>query len=312
MEPRAHHVLIGLFTVIGVAAAVLFSLWLGRGGDERVQRYFVVVFNEGVRGLSNGSAVNYNGIRVGDVARLSLDPADPRRVLARIRVGADAPMKTDTKARLALAGITGNTVIDLSGGAPTSPPLTAPSGQDPIIVASPSAHGRLLESGEDLLSNIAELVVSARQFLSSENAQRLSRTLERIEQASGMIAAQGQDVSLLLKELVAASRDARTTLAKAQELLASTNTVVQKDGAAAVEAAKRAMASVESAGAKLEKLVADNESAVNAGAQGLKELGPAVREAREALASLRVITRRLQDNPANFLLGRERIEEFKP
>ena len=46
--------------------------------------------------------------------------------------------------------------------------------------------------------------------------------------------------------------------------------------------------------------------------QGLGELGPAVRELRDAANSLRGITRKLDDNPAGFLLGRDRSKEFEP
>ena len=31
MEPRAHHLIIGLFTILAFAAALIFSLWLIRG-----------------------------------------------------------------------------------------------------------------------------------------------------------------------------------------------------------------------------------------------------------------------------------------
>ena len=51
-------------------------------------------------GLSKGSTVEFNGIKVGEVAQLQLDPEDPRRVRARIQVDASAPMRTDTRARL--------------------------------------------------------------------------------------------------------------------------------------------------------------------------------------------------------------------
>ena len=59
MEPRAHHVLIGFFTVMAVTAALLFTLWLSKAPGDAVQRYYTVVFNEAVRGLSIGSAVQY-------------------------------------------------------------------------------------------------------------------------------------------------------------------------------------------------------------------------------------------------------------
>src|SRR5450830_935091 len=114
METRAHHVLIGCFTLLAVAGALLFSLWLARARGDQDLRFYTVVFNEAVSGLSRGSAVQHSGIKVGDVVRLSLDPADPRRVLARIRVDGHIPIRKDTSAALSLTGITGTSVIQLS------------------------------------------------------------------------------------------------------------------------------------------------------------------------------------------------------
>ena len=137
METRAHHVLIGLFTVIVVAGALLFGLWLAKSSVDTEFKDYEIVFNEAVSGLSKGSAVQYSGIKVGDVVTLRLDPKDPRRVLARIRLGGDTPIKEDTQAKLALTGITGTSIIQLSGGTPQSPTLKGKGGDLPTIVASP-------------------------------------------------------------------------------------------------------------------------------------------------------------------------------
>ncbi|MAE23259.1 MAG: ABC transporter permease, partial [Pseudomonas sp.] len=64
MEPRAHHVLIGLFTVLTVGAALLFGLWLNSSSSDRAFTDYEVIFNEAVTGLSQGSAVQYSGIKV--------------------------------------------------------------------------------------------------------------------------------------------------------------------------------------------------------------------------------------------------------
>ena len=75
MEPRAHHVLIGLFTVLTVGAALLFALWLNKAGADRAFTDYEVIFNEAVTGLSQGSAVQYSGIKVGDV--IAVAPSVP-------------------------------------------------------------------------------------------------------------------------------------------------------------------------------------------------------------------------------------------
>ncbi|MGH8116608.1 MAG: MlaD family protein, partial [Rhodanobacteraceae bacterium] len=61
METRAHHVLIGAFTLVVVALVVLFALWLGKTSLNRQFHYYDIVFTEAVTGLSKGSAVQYNG-----------------------------------------------------------------------------------------------------------------------------------------------------------------------------------------------------------------------------------------------------------
>src|SRR5688572_14006566 len=140
METRANHVLIGLFTIIISVLAVLFALWAANWTSNRNWDNYDIVFTEAVTGLSTGGIVQYNGINVGEVRRLSLDPKDPRKVVARIRVQADTPVKVDTKAKLAFVGLTGVAQIQLTGGLPESPPLEGtPERPVPVIMTEPSA-----------------------------------------------------------------------------------------------------------------------------------------------------------------------------
>ena len=312
METRAHHVLIGLFTVIVVAAALLFGLWLAKSSTDRQFAEYQIVFNEAVSGLSQGSAVQYNGIKVGDVSQLKLDPQDPRRVLARIRLGADTPVKKDTRAKLALTGVTGMAVIQLSGGSPGSPALTAPDGGLPVIVADPSPLSKLLSNGEDVMTNINDVVSRASQLMSDENVARISRTLDHLDKATGAVADQRDDIRALLSQLALASKQATATLEQTEQLARSANGLVDQQGRATLESARNAMASLERSTAAIDRLLNDNRASLDGGMQGLGELGPAVRELRDAANSLRGITRKLDDNPAGFLLGRDRSKEFVP
>lgn len=312
METRAHHVLIGLFTLLIAAAALLFGLWLTKSHRDREINYYSVVFNEAVSGLSRGSAVQYSGITIGDVVRLTLDPDDPRRVLARVRIEGDVPIKEDTRARLAITGITGISVIQLSNGSPESPRLTSVNGEDPVIVATPSPINKFLSSGEDLLLSVNEVLNSVRTLLSPENTKKIGNTLGNLERATHNIAEQDAGLRELLQQLTAASRQATATLQQAGTLVGSANALVNEQGTRTLGSAEQAMASLERAGNRLDELLDENRGAINDGARGLTELGPAIVELRATLAGLRGITRRLEDNPANYLLGREKIQEFQP
>jgi phospholipid/cholesterol/gamma-HCH transport system substrate-binding protein len=311
METRAHHVLIGLFTLLAACAAIGFALWLGNAATNREYKEYVVVFNEAVTGLSRGSAVQYSGIKVGDITSLELDPEDPRRVLALVRVGAEVPLKENTRARLSFTGITGNSVIELSHGTPGSPPLTSQKGL-PVIVAAPSPIASLLADGEDVMTNVNQLMSSARSILSDENADSIGRTLGNIERATGNIASQGEDLERLLTELTRASEQANETLQRSSALIASADTLLNQQGARTLNQAEEALSSIASASGTLESLLTNNSEAFTTGMQGLSQLEPAINELRATLTSLRTITRRLEDNPTRFILGRDSLEEFEP
>ncbi len=312
METRAHHVLIGLFTVLVVAGALLFGLWLAKSSVDTAFKDYEVVFNEAVSGLSKGSSVQYSGIKVGDVVSLRLDPNDPRRVLARIRLGGDTPIKEDTQAKLALTGITGTSIIQLSGGTPQSPELESKNGNLPEIVASPSPISRLLNNSDDLMSSVNLLLHSANQMMSPENVDRLGKTLENLEQTTGTVAEQRGDLRQAMQQLASVGKQASATLEQTSALMRNANGLLNEQGKQMFGNAEQAMKSLEQSSATINSLLTDNQDALNNGMQGLNSLAPAIRELRDTLSSLRAISRRLDSNPSGYLLGGDKNKEFTP
>ena len=312
METRAHHVLIGLFSVLVVVGAMLFGLWLAKASMDSTFKDYEVVFNEAVSGLSKGSSVQYNGIKVGDVIELRLDDKDPRRVLARIRLAANTPVKVDTKAKLALTGVTGTSIIQLSGGDPNSPDLKGKDGKLPEIVASPSPIARLLTDGSDVMANVNMLLHNANRLFSEDNVDRVSRTLDNLEQTTTAIAGQRGDISQTLKQLAQVGKQASVTLEQTNVLMRNANGLLSTEGKQMFNSAEQAMNSLQQSTATINKLINNNEDSLNSGLQGLNQLGPAVNELRETLGTLRSISRRLEANPSGYLLGREQNKEFTP
>jgi phospholipid/cholesterol/gamma-HCH transport system substrate-binding protein len=312
METRAHHVLIGLFTVIVVTGALLFGLWLAKSSVDTEFKDYEVVFNEAVSGLSKGSSVQYSGIKVGDVVTLRLDPKDPRRVLARIRLGGDTPVKEDTRAKLALTGVTGTSIIQLSGGTPQSPELKGKDGQLPTIVASPSPIAVLLSDSNELISGVNTLMHNANLLFSVENIERISSTLEHLEETTGTIADQRGDIRQAMQQLASVGKQANNMLEQTTALMRNANGLLNDHGKQALGSAEQAMKSLEQSSTTINKLLATNQESLNSGMQGLNGLAPAIRELRETLTSLRAISQRLEENPSGYLLGREKNKEFAP
>lgn len=313
METRAHHILIGTFTILVVAGAMLFALWLAKSSISRQYDYYDIVFTEAVTGLSQGGMVQYNGIKVGDVTQLKLDPKNPSKVLVRIRADADTPIKVDTRAKLGLTGLTGVAFIQLTGGSPDSPMLKPPSSHKiPRIKADDSALSKLLSGSEDLVTKVNDIITRASELLSGDNVKRISNTLDHLDQATGAIAGQREDLGVLIHQLAEASGKLNSTLDQTQQLARTTNELLDTNGNAVMQNASQAMASLNDAAQQLDQLLSDNRGSLESGLDGLGDLGPAIRDLRQTLKSLQRITDRLGDNPARYLLGGDRPREYTP
>ena len=304
METRAHHILIGLFTALAGAGLMLFVMWMSQSVvDSDIKRYDIL-FREAVSGLSVGSVVQYSGIRVGDVEQLTLDPEDPRQVWARVRVAANTPVKTDTRARLALLNITGASGIELSEGTPQSAFL---GGNDsiPIIEAEPSPLTQLRVSSEELLVNVTTLVESANRLLSEENSAYVTRVLSNLDTVTTALAEEQQVLREGLQSLVSAGNDISRLINTVEDL-------TLRHGDPILGNAGETLATMQRISLQLEAVVGENRDALNQGMQGIAELDPAMRELRATIFNLNSLVNRLGDDPAGFLLGGDNIREFEP
>ncbi len=304
METRAHYILVGLFTLAGLAAALLFSLWMSGAGAEREVYYYEVLFREAVSGLTVGSPVQYSGIRVGEVQELNLDPQDPRLVRARIQVSATAPVKVDTVARRTLLNITGASAIELSEGLPESPRLTSASGI-PVIEATPSSLSQLRVTSEELLVSASTLLDRANRLFSDENSRRVSRVIDNVDVVTTALVEQLQVLQEGLEGIAKSSNTLNDLLTRVDQQL----TRYEEPMLGGVTAA---VTDLQQISRQLSTMLADNTPAVTAGMQGFAELGPAMRELRNILTNVDTMTRRLTDDPTGFVLGNDNIREYQP
>ncbi len=116
METKANYTIVGIFTLLVIAAAFGFVYWMAQYGRGGPMAELIVRIPGSANGLSVGSPVRFNGIQVGTVKNLSIDADDPRFSLAFTEVSADAPVYSSTKAVLEIQGLTGAAYIELSGG----------------------------------------------------------------------------------------------------------------------------------------------------------------------------------------------------
>ncbi|WP_020177932.1 MCE family protein [Methylopila sp. M107] len=211
METKANHVTVGAFTLLVLAAAFAFVWWFAGAGQTRERAIYRVQFQGAVSGLTPGSAVQFNGIRVGDVVNLNFDPQDPARVVARIEVVKNTPIRTDTRARLEMTGLTGGAVIQLTGGSQTAdsfPLVTTKDGDPnnaPVLIAEASAFQDILEGARTVLDQ-AQTTFGDIQGLVGNSRGSIERSLQNVEQFTAALAANSDDLKSFMQNTGVAAR----------------------------------------------------------------------------------------------------------
>ncbi|MCR4268925.1 MlaD family protein [Nitratireductor sp. ZSWI3] len=239
METKANYVLVGFFTVLAILAAFGFVYWTAAIGDRGETAALRFRIPGSASGLSRGSAVLFNGVKVGDVRRVYLDLNNPTVAIADAEVDRLTPITHSTRADVGLAGLTGQANIELRGGDPSEPNLLdVAEEQDTVaeIQASPSAVTNLLQTAQSLLTR-ADSVVSQLEGFTQDARAPLTQTIRNVERFSQALERNSDgidtflaNVSSLSETISGVSGQLDRTLKAAEELITS----VDRDKVASV------------------------------------------------------------------------------
>lgn len=275
METKANYLLIG-GSVLGIfALAFIFIVWmtdLAGGGKD-----YYVVFQGSVSGLATGSSVAFNGIKVGEVQSITLDPQDARNVQVLISVNKDTPVRTNSLARISTQGLTGGGGIQISAGTPDAAFLVA-SAEDPIpvIKANPGSNQGLFDAAPEVMNNANALLIRLNELV-AQNQDSIRKTLTNVENFTTMLDERKGDISAAIGDV--------------------------KEGAE----------SFKSLSSKLEVSLGNNMNGLTRSAKdGLVEFGNFMREGRRATVTLNRILEKFEENPRGFLLGGNQVPEYTP
>jgi phospholipid/cholesterol/gamma-HCH transport system substrate-binding protein len=275
METKANYLMIGGFVLGVLALAFIFVFWMTNlaGGGKR---YFIV-FDGSVAGLTTGSSVGFNGIKVGEVQSMQLDPADARKVQVLISVHDETPVRENSHASMQSLGLTGGTGIQISAGTPDSPFLVA-TAETPIpVIAADRGGGQGLFDAAPAVMNNANALLLRLNDLVAENQESIHKTLTNVESVTTMLDQRKDDIS--------------KTITNVQE------------GAQ----------SFKDLSGKLEVSLGDNlDSVTRTAKDSLQEFGNFMREGRRAAATLNSVLEKFEANPKSFLLGGSQVPEYNP
>lgn len=230
METRANYILVGVVTLAVLLASFGFVYWIARFGDTTNSVQLEVRIPGSVTGLSVGSQVLFNGIKVGDVRRLIIDAKNPKGIVAITEVNIDTPVTSSTKATLGFQGLTGQAYIELKGGDPGGENIlakAAETGDLAIIEADPGAVNNLIDRAQNIATS-AESVLAGLQGFVDDNRQPLTQTIGNAAKFSEALANNADELDSFLasvgelsKTLQGVSGRLETTLTAAEDLLKS-------------------------------------------------------------------------------------------
>jgi len=230
METRANYVIVGIFTVAAVLAAFAFVYWtaaVGERGETALLRFRIP---GSASGLSRGSAVLFNGVRVGDVQAVYIDVTNPSAAIADAQVDRATPVTRSTTAVVGLAGLTGTANIEMNGGSLNEPNLFTQAAEEnrvAEIVANPSAVTNLLQTAQQIFER-ADNVLTQLEGFTKDARPPLQKTIENAQKFTDALAenADGIDkfltsVSSLSEELAGLSGKLDGTLKTVEDILNS-------------------------------------------------------------------------------------------
>jgi phospholipid/cholesterol/gamma-HCH transport system substrate-binding protein len=224
METKANTALIGAFTLVVLALGFVFVYWLARGSEQTANVPLTVIFRDPVTGLTVGSQVVFNGIKIGDVKTLTLDPNDPKVVIAGLSVQPLRSIKRDTQVTLGFQGLTGVGYVEMAGGSPKLPPIWEDMPQ-PTIVAQRSSFQDLMAGARTILARTDETLQTIERLVSS-NTDDVTQAIRDVRSFTGALARNSDKVASLIEQVSAASAGIADATKRLQGIVDKSETLV--------------------------------------------------------------------------------------
>lgn len=309
MERDAHYAAVGIATIALLAALAVFTIWLARLQFNNDFDVYDIVFYGPVRGLSEGGEVHFNGIRVGEVTDLNLDPKKGDQVIARIRVDATTPVRVTSRAQLEPQGITGLNYIQITAGNPQSAILKTqyPDNVVPVIQSQPSPIAELLSGSGTVLAQTVDALNRINRVLSDDNIRSFSTSVKNVEALSSELEARKG----MFAQLEQALTKANAAIGEYQALGVSARQLVEGDGRQAIANINRAAEQAADAATSANRTISGLERPVNDFATtGLPQLQQSIQSLEDATRALEGLVEEVRSSPRDFI-GRAPTKELE-
>ncbi|MGH7094428.1 MAG: MlaD family protein [Stellaceae bacterium] len=312
METRAHYVAVGAFVLAMLFLAFLGVLYLG--GAQLSTRYarYDIYFKGPVTGLSKGGLVEYNGIPVGKVSDIEIDPNDVEQIRVTVDIETNVVIKNDAKANVETNILSGVSYILLTKGTQEAPALVAKPGERyPVIKSRRSYFASIAARGPELLDELARIGDHLDDILNKHNRQAITRILDHADKVTGELAEHR-------KEFTEVAQNANTALAAVTKLLGDVDASYSgPDGLnqrlrQSLSQFNKTAASLEQTNREIAQVAREARGSVHEiNTHTLNDLDGLLRDTRQLVAGLTRLAEEIQRDPSRLLYG-DRREGYRP
>ncbi len=201
MEREANYTAVGAFVLLVIGMAGLFIYWYSDTTGHHDYKRYEVYFDGSVAGLTQGAAVRYLGVNVGQVVDMAIDRRNSGRVQVIVDIDSSTPVSGGTVAELSQQGVTGVLYIDLSGNATQRMLPSVPSENYPVIRSSRSNLDQLLSSLPQMVGQASEVLARISNMLDARNARSFADTFANIDATTAQLPVTLKDMQSLMTDL---------------------------------------------------------------------------------------------------------------
>jgi len=184
MVTRSQKVRLGVFIVLAsVALLATIAVIVAPKIFEVRDTYYVGFRDVSVTGLQDGGPVKYQGLTVGYVKDIFIDPNDIKQVVVELNLDHGTPIKEDSRAEMTYLGITGLKVIEIQSGSIDSDFLEQGS-----FIKSGKGIADAITGSAEVIAAKAEVVMNNLANLTDDpNREKIMRLVENLATASARL-----------------------------------------------------------------------------------------------------------------------------
>jgi phospholipid/cholesterol/gamma-HCH transport system substrate-binding protein len=298
METKAHHFLIGGTALLTAVAGVILAIWIARISFEETLPYRVY-FEDPVTDLAPGAAVRLNGVRIGSVEEIELDPAKLHQALVTIEIVTDIVITEDSTAALESEGLIGPAYVGINIGSVDAPPLRHDAPEPPIIASERSGLNQIMAMAPEILDQVAGITANF-ETVSAE----IARHREEIGALIADAARTASSFERAAEEAVVLVSEATGAVQRANDMIAQLDDVLDRRLDPMMANAEGTLAALAGTAEEAEQLIADTRPQIGQFAtHGLREISQLVAEARRMVDDAANLVALLERHPTSILFG---------